>query len=306
MNKANPYPYLLINTPREAAPYTMPGIAAAATVTSKGTNQDSCQIRCADNFCAIAVADGLGTSFDAHLAASIVTTAFVEECGALAAPGVLPSTGAVNLVWKRVAKQLHDHYVQSPDRYFEQSAPLQTTLLALIDTGDTYLFTYLGNGSLLYLRGDFWRFKGRDWPWCSTDLIVSHSFLDNAGRSRLYGIIGPNGLTAEPNMGLLSKDQRYGEFLILCTDGISSADSLKVGRDPQEKLWLEANKNLEILINHALPRFLAELAMDAPPEQALSATLNTYLAGQSFDDDATVAVLVSRQAIAYAKQRFGR
>jgi serine/threonine protein phosphatase PrpC len=306
MKQTNPYPYLLLTTPDQPAPYTLPGVAAAATVTSKSTNQDSWQLRCSDKFCALAVADGLGTSFDAHLAASIVATAFVEECDSLTAPGLIPGTSSVNSVWKSVAHQLRDHYLKNPDRYFEQSAPLQTTLLALIDSGDTYLFTYLGNGSLLYLRGDFWRFKGRDWPWCSTDLIVSHSFLDNSGRSRLYGIIGPNGLTAEPNMGVLSKDQRYGEFLILCTDGISSADSLKVGRDPQEKLWLEANKNLEHLINHALPRFLSELAMDAPPEQALGETLNAYLAGQSFDDDATVAVLVSRQAIAYARQRFGR
>jgi serine/threonine protein phosphatase PrpC len=308
MNKANsnPYPYLLLTNSDGPALYTRPGIAAGASVSSKTTNQDACEIRRSEKFCTIAVADGLGSSFDAHLAASIATTAFIEECGSLTEPGLIPTTNAVNLVWKGVAKQLHDHYEKSADRYFDQSAPLQTTLLALIDSGDTYLFTYLGNGSLLYLRGDFWRFKGRDWPWCSTDLIVSHSFLDNSGRNRLYGILGPNGLTAEPNIGLLSKDQRYGEFLILCTDGISSADSLKIGRDPQEKLWLEANRNLEHLINQALPRFLAELVLDASPEQALGETLNAFMAAQAFDDDATLAVLVSQQAIAYARQRFGK
>src|SRR5262249_13690232 len=162
-----------------------------------------------------------------HIAASIATTTFIAECNRLTDPAMASSSGTVNSIWTGVAKRLHEHYVGSPERYSGQSAPLQTTLLALIDTGDNYLFTYLGNGSLLYLRGDFWRFKGRDWPWCSTDLMVGHSFLDDSGQDRLYGLVGPNGLTAQPNVGAVSKDQRYGEFLILCTDGISSADHIR-------------------------------------------------------------------------------
>jgi len=104
----------------------------------------------------------------------------------------------------------------------------------------------------------------------------------------------------------VSKDQKCGELLILCTDGINSADKVKVGRDPQEKLWIEANPHVEYLIGQALPEFLGEVVGDAAPEQALVETLKAFLGARRFDDDATLAVLVSRQALHYAKYRFGK
>ncbi len=302
MEKTNPSQ--LVHSPEEPARYTLPGFVAAASVTAKTVNQDACQVRSGDNFCALAVADGLGSSFDAHLAASIATTAFIAESSRLAAPAAILSSAAVSATWEAVAKRLHEQYAKTPERYSGQAAPLQTTLLAVVDNGDNYLFTYLGNGSLLYLRGDFWRFKGRDWPWCRTDLMVGHTFLDSSGKDRLYGLVGPHGLTASPNIGVVSKDQKYGEFLILCTDGINSADHVKVGRDPQEKLWIEANPHVEYLIGQTLTRFLGELSGDADPEQALVSSLQGFLSTRTFDDDATLAVLVSRQAVHYAKYGF--
>jgi PPM family protein phosphatase len=304
MYKTNPSQSLANS--EEPALYTLPGIAAGASVTAKTINEDACQIRSSDKLCTIAVADGLGSSFDSHVAASIATATFVAECAKLTTPAIASPAGVVSSIWAGVEKRLHEHYTANRDHYSGQPAPLQTTLLGLVDTGDSYLFTYLGNGSVLYVRGDFWRFKGRDWPWCRTDLMVGHSFLDASGKDRLYGLVGPHGLTAQPNVGLVSKDQKYGEFLIVCTDGISSADHVKVGRDPQQKLWIEANPQVEYLIGQTLPQFLRDMAGNSEPEQALVAALQAFLTARTFDDDATLAVLVSRQALHYAKYTFGK
>lgn len=192
---------------------------------------------------------------------------------------------------------------------------LQTTFTTIIELEDSYLVSYLGNGSILYIRGDFWSFWGRRWPWCVTDLMIGHSFLNETGKETLYGIVGPSGLTARVRCLQLWKDTECGEILALCSDGISSPDNLRVGNDTHNKLWIEVNPHIDVFINTILKQYFENTGRQITPLSLLEKmtpvesmarhtetlsllenTLEDFLEGRIFDDDATLGVLISPRA----------
>lgn len=283
-------------------PPTTPGPRADLAVASKACknpNQDAGAVYAGTHCSAVAIADGLGSSFDAHVASNLAIKIFlagVQEYDQQAAR-ITPST--VHQLWERAVRALAHRQAQNPMRYRDQANALQTTLTTVIELDDSYLISYLGNGSLYHIRGDFWHFWERRWPWCVTDLMLGHAFLNETGKDTLYGILTPQGLTAEVRFCQLWKDTRYGDLLVLCSDGISSPDHQRVGRDAGDKLWAEVNPHLDALLNQHLKAYFAQLRPAHANNASLTQALEALLQAQTFDDDATLAILVSHQACDY-------
>jgi serine/threonine protein phosphatase PrpC len=241
----------------------------------------------------VAIADGLGSSLDAHIASALAVKVFLAGVADLDRPANGIETAAVRQIWGRVVRALTHYYKQNALRYHKQPQALQTTLTTVIELADSYLISYLGNGSIFHVRGDFWSFWERRWPWCVTDLMLGHSFLNETGKDTLYGILAPTGLTAEVRFLQLWKDTTYGELLVLCSDGISSPDHLRVGRDANDKLWSEVNPPLDALLNQFLRPYFTQLGPQDDTAAGLARALHTFLQAQTFDDDATIGILVS-------------
>lgn len=281
---------------------TGPGHHADLAVGSKpfkNPNQDAGEVYRGKHCSAVAIADGLGSSFDAHIASTLAVKVFLAGVYDLDQQGKVINADAVRQLWQLVARALAHRFTNNAARYREQPQALQTTLATVIELADSFLISYLGNGSIFHIRGDFWSFWERRWPWCVTDLMLGHSFLSETGKDTLYGIVAPSGLTAEVRFLQLWKDTAYGDLLVLCSDGISSPDHLRVGRDAGDKLWLEVNPHLDTLLNQCLKPYFTQLEQRGDTAAGLAQALQMFLQAQTFDDDATVGILVSHHARDY-------
>ncbi len=272
---------------------------AVASHAAKDPNQDAGEVYHGHQYSALAIADGLGSSFDAHIASSLAVKIFLAGVQEYDQQARRLDADAVRQLWDRVVRALAHQRITKHRRYRDQPQALQTTLSTMIELPDSYLISYLGNGSILHVRGDFWGFWERRWPWCVTDLMLGHSFLSDTGKDTLYGIVQPGGLTADIHFLQVWKDTTCGDLLVLCSDGISSPDHLRVGRDANEKLWMEVNPHVDALLSHFLKPYFAQLHQPGDTSAALAETLRTFLAAQTFDDDATVGLLVSPKARDY-------
>jgi serine/threonine protein phosphatase PrpC len=265
----------------------------------KDPNQDAGGVYHGTHYSALAIADGLGSSLDAHIASTLAVKNFLAGVEDLDQQAHRIDPDTVRQLWERMVRALAHRATHNTARYRNQPHALQTTCTTVIELPDSYLISYLGNGSLFHMRGDFWSFWERRWPWCVTDLMLGHSFLNETGKDTLYGILSPSGLTADIRFLQLWKDTTYGDLLVLCSDGISSSDHLRVGRDANDKLWLEVNPHLDALLNQFLKPYFAQLGQSDDTAAVLDQALHTFLAAPTFDDDATVGILVSSHAKNY-------
>lgn len=276
---------------------------AVASKAAKDPNQDACGVYRGRHYSAIALADGLGSSFDAHIAAQLAVDAFLT--GVQEYDQLIPHLGtpALRQLWTRVARAVAAQYTAHRERYRGYPQALQTTLLTLVDLPDSYLLSYLGNGSILHVRGDVWRFWERRWPWCVTDLMLGHSYLSASGKDTLYGVVAPSGLSAAVRILQVWKDPAYGDILVLCSDGVSSSDHLRVGRDANNKLWSEVNPHVDALLTHGLKTYFAQCTAPGDSSAALTTTVQALLTAHTFDDDATLGLLVAPAARAYYRTK---
>ncbi len=279
------------------------GDIAVRSKTTKSINQDACASYQGQNCSAVVIADGLGSSFDAHIASTLAARSFLTAVQALDRQKKDITMKEVKALWKNTADTLKNYYERHKEKYADKSHPLQTTMATILSLEESYMISYIGNGSILYVRGDFWHFWDRRWPWCVTDFMVGHSFLEENGKETLYGILTPQGLTASVRLLQVSKDPDYGEILVLCSDGISSPDYLRVGYDANQKLWMEVNPHLERLLNESLRHYFEKIAQKVHSVDELNKTIAQFLQERTFDDDATLGIFVSQKAIDHYCQK---
>ena len=274
-----------------------PAVCTSASKTSKQTNEDSHVHFRGEHIGFIAIADGLGSSPDCQIASGLAADTVDRHLRRLDRPGASLSMTDVAELWTNVGEAFKNYYHANFKAYPEGSHPLETTLLLAVDLPDCYVISYVGNGSAWLVRGDYWDFFPRRWPWCITDLLIGHSSFSQGGREVLYGTLGPIGLTSEPHTLIISKDKTYGEIVILTTDGISSRDHARVGEDPNHKLWQEVDPYLRDILEKRLSPYLQSTLTDQEKERSahIESMVNTFLASTTFDDDATLGIFVSER-----------
>ena len=273
-------------------------VVAAASKGRSEINQDSCGVYQGKRCSAAAIADGVGSSLHSEVAAELAVSSFLRAIQKWDARGDHDlHQSDVEGFWAESEKAITSYYAENSEAC-SSSSPLQTTLITLVDTPSAYILTCLGNGSACLLRGDFWEFVGRRWPWPISDLMIGDTSLDENGKESLYGVLTHKGLSSPPRWSMLSKDPRCGEIFVLTTDGVSSSDHLRVGQDPKGILWSEINPHVQVLVNTHIPGFLEGYPAININELLLH-VLEKFLATAQFDDDATIAVLVSGAAMKY-------
>lgn len=252
----------------------------------------------------VTIADGVGSSVGSEEASKIVTERFTEFC----LNGEDINFEIIEEIWKKLGEELkkeYENYKKLNEINFSRviTSCFATTLISLIETEKYYFVTYLGNGSVWYIRGDFVDFfnnkNSRKWPWCAVDLLIPHTSYD--GDEILFGILDENGLNGSPKIIQIKKDSEFGEIFILTTDGVSSNDKVRIKyyeKEPSIPKFSEINNNIYSLLIE-----LKNYIDNYEDNKTLNDLINNFLNERKFDDDATIAISMSEKAIEYIKNR---
>jgi hypothetical protein len=275
-----------------------PGVAAVDSKPGKSVNQDAGDVYHGRQIVVLALADGVGSATDSELAAQSVVRSFISAMTKLDHGDVPITASAVKECLSQTHLDLQALYEATRGRYDGQRAVLQTTLLTVVDVGDRYIVSYVGNGSIYYIRGDIEAFLGRRWPWTVTNIVTGHAVLDQAtGKDELRHTLDPQ--RESPPMVLIehSKDFEWGDLLLVCTDGVASDEQLRTGYDSNQKLWVEINAHTKTFIENHLGPFLQRCPKLDECSRRLKESLRTFLETSAFEDDATVGVVLSARLI---------
>jgi serine/threonine protein phosphatase PrpC len=276
-------------------------LLAAASRAGKPGNQDAWAVvrNPLAGLNAVIVADGVGSHYGAAEAAAVAVEAVRRELACLEAAGPLSGPGALLVGAQR---ELESYVAQ---RRAELPAGLNadnsfgTTLLCAVETAERICAAYAGNGALLHLRANFSRFPSTLlWPWSVMNYLNPHA-VPKQGRNVLYQIVSPFAPIQFTEFAF-SKDERlFGDVIVACTDGICSADEVPAGKDPQGRVWVQAEPHLLLLLRHLSEFFRQGEYSDAVLQVSLEKYLDELVQGGLIDDDSTVAVLVTSQALNY-------
>lgn len=264
-------------------------LLASASTTNKSENQDA-HGSLTGNPSALFITDGIGSFSHARDAAEQVIErfkAFVQRCEA-------PTTNeSIRAMFKdateglvAAAKEKADSTPGGSDRY-------GTTAIAVFDTVDEIVVAYVGNGAAWHIRSDFHLFSDpHPFPWNAVNVLNPHT-VPEAGKEALQRYLSDEEGASKWNPSILRiiKDREQGDIIMVCTDGIHSADQVRIGRN-EKGLWLRYEERLALFY-----RRLAALlhGNQEPTTDALQALVESYLdeVKGGLDDDATMGVLVT-------------
>lgn len=285
-------------------------VASSTHRAGQEDNQDAAAaLTLPDGQQSVLVADGLGSFAWAGEAARFVVEASRRL---LAGEGGMPlPQRALPELFPRVQAQLAVHagaalaaLPQDVRARIDPSQSWGTTLLVAAETTDLLIAAYVGNGGIFHLRGSFFA-SGSEGalPWNVTNYLNPHSIRE-MGREALYRYLGaavePHQI--EPTTFGLRKDTRFGDILLLCSDGIFSQDQVRYGEPGDGSTWGELSLPLLAVLGSLRTCFAEAADLTA---QRLEATLTTCLADlrtrELLDDDATLGLLVTGQACAYRR-----
>jgi hypothetical protein len=178
-----------------------------------------------------------------------------------------------------------------------------TTLLVGLETETDLVAGYAGNGAIWHIRGNFDDFPSTTLPWNAVNLLNPHT-LPRDGREVLYNIVdAADESPPVPSIVSVGKDPRFGDILLLCTDGVYSADQVTHGTDSGGRLWIGAEPAM-LAFHQALRELFDGWDGEATPalREALEAWLLDLRARGLLEDDATVGVIVTADALRYQRR----
>lgn len=278
---------------------------AMRSSSNRENNQDAfCQRSISkSNVKVMAVADGIGSAYKAEVGSQFVAAKAVE----LVLQAII-SGKDVNYkeIFAETQKQLHEKVAAEFAKELPslQSNSFGTTLIVAVDRPESFTVAYVGNGCAYHLFGNVSKFPTDFYvPWNAVNLLNPHTFPDKVSRKEsLYKFISYEVLTPEqlvPAIVSVNKCHDTGDIFVIGTDGLDSSDHVMFGK-ANNAMWQVAKPNI-----HLLCMELQRLSESAAPvdEGHLGQMLGDFLdamktAGQ-MDDDTTVGIAVSAQALRY-------
>ena len=284
-------------------------ILSTSTITNKSENQDAHDRFRGNKFNDLYIADGLGSYTEAKVAAA-KAVANLKPVGEVFKKskrrGGKKSTSQVKEFEKSFKEAANELKNLAEERKKDLPAGNNdqlygTTLLTLRETSDKIYFAYVGNGAMWHIRGNFNSFPEIfPYPWNAINYLNPHS-IPQDGKEALYRLISDSGYPEEciPTVLAIDKDQKEGDIFMLCSDGIYSADQINCGNN-DKGTWVKYPEPMLIFFRH-LERYCSDPA--ALTDDALQVMLEGYLEEikPHLDDDATLGVLITAEAIKYHK-----
>lgn len=278
---------------------------ATATISAKHVNQDAEEIAYNPEFplAAVVVADGVGSHYGAEVASAIVASYLARKLKALLPGECLDMrrlfAGAQQCLRNEVEANLES---LPPD--LDRNHAFGTTAICVAETANVLTFGYAGNGGIFHIRGNFNTFPSSQLlPWSAINHLNPHA-LSVQGKNVMYQLLSPWGTpeATVPSVVTISKDDdRFGDIVLCCTDGIYSYDQTAIGRDDKQNIWISGEDSMARFYKNLARFFEAE-----PSADALQKTLDAYLADLAtaglLHDDCTVGVLITQKALAYQAQ----
>lgn len=285
------------------------GISCVASITPRAGeygNEDAAKLiaTSAGEFHGVTVADGLGSFAHAREAARLA----VCQAAALAATLNLEDPADLRDLFAEVRRELREYAFAQTGSEAEARSSFATTLIVAVETPARLVAAYAGNGAIWHIRGNFDRSIGRARiPWTAINHLNPHSTL-HGGREDLYNILsGAEELEAQdPTVIAIDKDRRFGDILLICTDGIYSPDQLTYGTDAEGKGWLSVDPAMA-LFYEALQAYFDQWSEEP---DALQIAMDGYLSNlkerRLLEDDATLGIIITQAALEHQKRRRSR
>ena len=279
-------------------------IYSIATITNKSENQDCFGEFVCEPFKYIFVADGLGSYAYPKLASEKFINSFKSK---IETSIINDNTDFSKLLLETFKKAKDDIIIFSKDFQKDKNNSTEnlfgTTAIVLIETTNKIIIAYVGNGAIWHIRGAFNSFNlPYLFPWNSINLLNPHS-IPQDGKEALYKLISDNNDYNEciPTIIEISKDQEFGDIIMICTDGIFSADQVRFGKN-DKGVWVKYEPAILEFYKY-LTGFFAE--SDVFSKEKLDEMLDGYLneLKPTFDDDATIGILISNVALEYQKNK---
>jgi len=279
-------------------------VVAVATISRKIQNEDAGWPVLLDAGSGLVICDGVGSSASCARAAAYVAKLLSQDIANADSEAISGQFLRESL--KKTQRVLVELETDLNIEEALRSNCLATTVIAVIERTNDYLVGYVGNGSVHVIPGDFLEFVRRDrWPWGTTQMLVPQTSLSEGGTEMLDAVFSPRSRVDSIRISTIEKDRNLGELLVATTDGVFSPDHQRSGRDLDGRLWLQVDPHFESLLFKSLaelPEICKQRGLAA--RSALSTLLQQFLAQGSWDDDATIGVLISR--VARAKLTAGR
>ena len=275
----------------------------SATRPNKPVNEDAVAHLSNEtaDFRAVLVADGLGSFSHAAEASALAVESLKSKLAACPQPDSLDFAAWFGAIQREMAAQADGMLANGT--MSEPESALGTTLIGAVETTTQLHFAYVGNGAILHLRGDFNGFSaGRVWPWNVVNHLSPHTVEEN-GREALFRLLSNAGPPDEalPTVLSVNKDSRFGDIVLICSDGIYSQDQVRMGRN-STGTWLRAEDKL-LAFYEQLNLFFKNLTPETANPEALQTALTHYLQSLTIDDDASVGLLITETALVHQLSR---
>ncbi len=290
----------------QAAPPRCTSLYDFASDTPKvrpGDNEDAGIVLVAADgtACGVAVADGVGSHEKAGEAARMA----VELSADWAKRTVRPSAEDLAELFVDIRRRLRRQVDSWPVPPRSLELVLGTTLLVAVETPVHIFAAYVGNGAILHLRGDFdSELACGRLPACAANYLRPHVVAQASRPDCLYNLISPSELLSRhaPTIIEVSKDPHFGDILVLCTDGIYTAEQALHGTDPDGNRWISADSRLTLLYK-SLAAFCADHDETVSLRQRLQDYLQSLKQHGSLDDDATAGLIITGAAREHQQRR---
>ena len=285
----------------------MKSIIACSTSSIKEVNEDSCCIIKNEliPLHGVIVADGLGSHAHSDKASAFVTTFLKEKLENI------NNIDDLNFesLFQNAKTSLVEDTKTNPELNYEElckSSALSTTVICAIETADKFIIVYAGNGSAWQIRGSFNQFsESRYLPWNSINLINPHC-VEDKGKSALFRYISINDVISTPTIITISKGEYApNEWIMICTDGIYSYDSVIIGKDEAGKTWISGEETMEMFYK-SISSLLSESPTSVTSED-LQFCLDRYLQeikdSKMMNDDCTIGVIIPEAVLSFQQNK---
>lgn len=239
-------------------------IACSSFKGKKPKNEDRCRVSRIGRWKVLLIADGVTNSQYGGEAAQIAVDTFYEELE------------RVDSLKRRITRRILKNAYQSALGKIREAAlhklakeeGYETTAMAIIETENAFVITYLGDGRIYLVRGDLEQ---------GIQLMVTHGVGGVLG-----GALGPYGLVGKPVYIEHSKSFNSGEIIIAGSDGAFEVGNGAIKATVIKMLEKLADRNA--------------LFNDINLQQAITAVLEDMFNQDLINDDATLGIVVSDKA----------